>query len=232
MGPWGWCEMRYVAMHSGCVLWPIALHMEHRVRRSTCCAASSAVSSSSIPTMPSPASATGPTATSPCSAPSSSSACIPSSPGALAVSATSSSPASSTRGPGCPTARALTAESAVSTLRERLGLGDVDQHGLYAAMAWLVEQQAGIEQRLAKRHLREHTLVLYDLTSSYVEGSHSPLAQQGHSRDGKKGTLQIVFGLLCTAEGCPLAVEVFEGLTADPLTLARTTCRSAASARC
>ena len=96
------------------------------------------------------------------------------------------------------TARALTAESAVSTLGELLGLGDVDPHELYAAMDWLVERQAAIEQRLAKRHLREHTLVLYDLTSSYVEGTHCPLAQHGYSRDGKKGTLQIVFGLLCT----------------------------------
>ena len=61
--------------------------------------------------------------------------------------------------------------------------------------------------------------MLYDLTSSYVEGTHCPLAQRGHSRDGKKGTLQIVFGLLCTAEGCPVAVEVFEGSTADPLTV-------------
>ncbi len=118
------------------------------------------------------------------------------------------------------TARALTAESAVSTLGELRGLGDVDQHELYAAMDWLVERQAGIEQRLAKRHLRNHTLVLYDLTSSYVEGTHCPLAQHGHSRDGKKGTLQIVFGLLCTAEGCPVAVEVFEVSTADPLTVA------------
>ena len=118
------------------------------------------------------------------------------------------------------TARALTAESAVSTLGELLGLGDVDPHELYAAMDWLVERQDGIERRLAKRHLREHTLVLYDLTSSYVEGSHCPLAQRGHSRDGKKGTLQVVFGLPCTAEGCPVAVEVFEGSTADPLTVA------------
>ena len=118
------------------------------------------------------------------------------------------------------TARALTAESAVSTLGELLGLGDVDPHELYAAMDWLVERQDGIERRLAKRHLREHTLVLYDLTSSYVEGSHCALAQRGHSRDGKKGTLQVVFGLLCTAEGCPVAVEVFEGSTADPLTVA------------
>ena len=90
----------------------------------------------------------------------------------------------------------------------------------YAAMDWLVERQAGIEQRLAKRHLREYTLVLYDLTSSYLEGSHCPLAQHGHSRDGKKGKLQIVFELLCTAEGCPVAVEVFEGSRADPLTVA------------
>ena len=118
------------------------------------------------------------------------------------------------------TARALAPESAVSTLGELLGLGDSDPHELYEALDWLVERQAGIEQRLAKRHLREHTLVLYDLTSSYVEGTHCPLARRGHSRDGKKGTLQIVFGLLCTAEGCPVAVEVFEGSTADPLTVA------------
>ena len=117
------------------------------------------------------------------------------------------------------TARALAPESAVSTLGELLGLGGVDPHELYEAMDWLVERQAAIEQRLAKRHLREHTLVLYDLTSSYVEGTHCPLAQRGYSRDGKKGTLQIVFGLLCTAEGCPVAVEVFEGSTVDPLTV-------------
>ena len=109
------------------------------------------------------------------------------------------------------TARALAPESAVSTLGEMLRVGTVDQHELYAAMDWLVERQATLEQRLAKRHLEDHTLVLYDLTSSYLEGSHYPLARRGHSRDGKKGTLQIVFGLLCTSTGCPLAVEVFEG---------------------
>ena len=118
------------------------------------------------------------------------------------------------------TARALAPESAVSTLGEVLGLGAVDQHELYAAMDWLVQQQAAIEQRLAKRHLQENTLVLYDLTSSYLEGTHCPLAQLGYSRDGKPGTLQIVFGLLCTAVGCPLAVEVFEGSTSDPKTVA------------
>ena len=118
------------------------------------------------------------------------------------------------------TARALAPESTVSTLGQTLGLGDLDPHELYAAMDWLVPRQAAIEQRLAKRHLQEHTLVLYDLTSSYVEGTHCPLARRGHSRDRKKGTLQIVFGLLCTAEGCPVAVEVFEGSTADPKTVA------------
>ena len=118
------------------------------------------------------------------------------------------------------TARALAPESAVSTLGEMLGLGGVDQHELYAAMDWLVERQAAIEQRLAKRHLEDHTLVLYDLTPSYLEGSHCPLARRGHSRDGKKGTLQIVFGLLCTSTGCPVAVEVFEGSTSDPNTVA------------
>ena len=118
------------------------------------------------------------------------------------------------------TARALTPESAISTLGELLGLGTVDPHELYDAMDWLVERQAAIEQRLAKRHLQEHTLVLYDLTPSYVEGTHCVLARRGHSRDGKKGTLQIVFGLLCTATGCPVAVEVFEGSTSDPRTVA------------
>ena len=118
------------------------------------------------------------------------------------------------------TARALTPESAVSTLGEMLDLGTVDPKELYAAMDWLVERQTAIEQRLAKRHLQEHTLVLYDLTSSYVEGTHCELAQRGHSRDRKKGTLQIVFGLLCTATGCPVAVEVFEGSTSDPNTVA------------
>ena len=118
------------------------------------------------------------------------------------------------------TARALAPECAVSTLGEALELGDVDQYELYEAMDWLVQQQAAIEQRLAKRHLRENTLVLYDLTSSYLEGTHCPLAKRGHSRDRKKGTLQIVFGLLCLAEGCPVAVEVFEGSTGDPKTVA------------
>ena len=88
-------------------------------------------------------------------------------------------------------------------------------------MDWLLARQHGIEQRLAKRHLHDNTLLLYDLTSSYFEGHSCPLARRGHSRDdGKRGTLQIVFGLLCTAAGCPIAVEVFEGSTSDPKTVA------------
>ena len=118
------------------------------------------------------------------------------------------------------TARALTSETAVSTLGELLRLGDVDQHELYDAMDWLLRRQPGIEQRLARRHLHENTLVLYDLTSTYVEGTHCPLAQRGYSRDGKKNKLQIVFGLLCSPDGCPVAVEVFEGATSDPKTVA------------
>ena len=87
-------------------------------------------------------------------------------------------------------------------------------------MDWLLRRQRGIEQRLAKRLLTDNTLLLYDLTSSYFEGHTCSLARRGHSRDGKRGTLQIVFGLLCTAAGCPVAVEVFEGSTSDPKTVA------------
>ena len=118
------------------------------------------------------------------------------------------------------TARALNPESTVSTLGQILGLEAVDENELYAAMDWLIRRQWGIEKRLAKRHLSDNTLMLYDLTSSYFEGHCCPLARRGHSRDGKRGTLQIVFGLLCTADGCPIAVEVFEGSTGDPKTVA------------
>ena len=118
------------------------------------------------------------------------------------------------------TARALHPQSAVSTLGHLLDLGEMDENDLYQAMDWLVRRQGAIEQRLAKRHLSDNTLMLYDLTSSYFEGHTCPLAQRGHSRDGKKGTAQIVFGLLCTADGCPVAVEVFSGSTSDPKTVA------------
>lgn len=117
------------------------------------------------------------------------------------------------------TSRGLGEEAHLSALVEELDLSQVDEVKLYAAMDWLFVRQATIEQRLARRHLEDGSLVLYDVTSTYFEGRNCPLAQIGYSRDGKKGTLQIVFGLLCNREGCPVAVEVFEGNTADPKTL-------------
>jgi hypothetical protein len=86
-------------------------------------------------------------------------------------------------------------------------------------MDWLGNRQSRIEKALAKRHLHDGTLVPYDVSSSYFEGRHCPLAKIGHSRDGKKGTLQIVFGLLCSADGCAVAIQVCEGNTSDPTTL-------------
>ena len=117
------------------------------------------------------------------------------------------------------TARALAPESATSTLGELLRLGSVEAEDLYAAMDWLGKRQAKVEKALAQRHLHDGTLVLYDVSSSYFEGRCCPLAAIGHSRDGQKGSLQIVFGLLCNAEGCPVAVEVYAGNTGDPTTL-------------
>lgn len=118
------------------------------------------------------------------------------------------------------TARALDAETMQTSLGEQLGLGSADEDELYQAMDWLVRRQQTIEGKLAERHLKDGSLVLYDVTSSYFEGRHCPLAKLGHPRDGKKGKLQIVYGLMCSPEGCPVAVEVFEGNTGDPKTLA------------
>ena len=117
-------------------------------------------------------------------------------------------------------ARALSPETASSSLGSQLGLGEVGEDELYAALDWLGERQPAIETALAKRHLKNGTLVLYDLSSSYMEGTHCPLAHRGYSRDGRKGTLQIVYGLLCAPDGCPVAIEVFDGNTGDPKTLA------------
>ena len=117
-------------------------------------------------------------------------------------------------------ARALSPETATSSLGTLLNLGVVDEDELYVALDWLGERQSAIETALAKRHLRHGTLVLYDLSSSYMEGSCCPLAHRGYSRDGRKGTLQIVYGLLCAPDGCPVAIEVFDGNTGDPKTLA------------
>ena len=118
------------------------------------------------------------------------------------------------------TARGLSEETAVCSLREELGIESVSEDDLYRAMDWLLRRQERIENALAKRHLSDGTLVLYDVTSTYFEGRKCPLAHLGHSRDGKKGKLQIVFGLLSNLEGCPCAVEVFPGNTGDPTTLA------------
>jgi transposase len=117
-------------------------------------------------------------------------------------------------------ARSLLAETAESTLGELLSVEGADEDACYAAMDWLLERQVSIENALAKRHLAEGALVLYDVTSTYFEGRTCPLAQLGYSRDGKKDKLQIVIGLLTNGEGCPVAVEVFEGNTGDPKTLA------------
>jgi Transposase DDE domain len=118
------------------------------------------------------------------------------------------------------TARQLSEATAAHSLGALLDLGAVDEDELYAALDLLGAAQPKIETVLAKRHLRDGSLVLYDLTSSYLEGRCCELARHGYSRDGRSDKLQIVFGLLCAADGCPVAVEVFEGNTADPATLA------------
>ena len=117
------------------------------------------------------------------------------------------------------TARSLSSETLTHTLGEELGIEDAGGDELYRAMDWLLKRQERIERHLAARHLGDGALVLCDITSVYFEGSKCPLAKLGYSRDGKRGKPQIVFALLCSQEGCPVAVEVFEGNTADPGTL-------------
>jgi transposase len=119
------------------------------------------------------------------------------------------------------TARGLKAETASDSLSVTLGIGSVDEDDLYEAMDWLLPQQQSIEQQLARRHLTGGSLVLYDLTSTYFEGRKCPLGTLGHSRDERSGNAQIVIGLMTNGEGCPVAVEVFEGNTADPITVAK-----------
>ena len=118
------------------------------------------------------------------------------------------------------TARLLNATTATSSLGTVLALGKVDEQELYDALDWLLAQQERIETALARRHLSHGTLVLYDVSSTYFEGRTCELAKFGHNRDGKSGKLQIVFGLLCAKDGCPVAIEVFDGNVADPATLA------------
>lgn len=116
--------------------------------------------------------------------------------------------------------RALSPETATSTLGEVLGVSGATEDELYEAMDALLTRQKTIEASLAKAHLQDGTLVLYDVSSSYYTGEHCDLARYGHNRDGKKRFPQIVYGLLCASDGCPVAIEVFEGNTADPNTLA------------
>jgi transposase len=105
-----------------------------------------------------------------------------------------------------------------TTLPEELSVADADEDELYAAMDWLVQRQANIESKLAQRHLGKESLVLYDVSSSYYEGSHCALAAYGHNRDKKKGKKQIVYGLMTDDEGRPISIQVYPGFTSDPNT--------------
>lgn len=118
------------------------------------------------------------------------------------------------------TARGLDPETASHSLGAVLELGRVKAKEMYAALDWLGRAQPHIEAMLGRRHLHDGNLVLYDLTSTYLEGRCCELARYGYSRDGRRGKLQIVFGVLCSAEGCPIAIEVFAGNVGDPDTLA------------
>lgn len=106
-----------------------------------------------------------------------------------------------------------------TTLPEEFGVGGMDENDLYSAMDWLLERQGAIEKKLAARHLSEGGLALYDLSSSYFEGRCCPLAKIGYSRDGKRNTLQVNYGLLTNRAGCPVAISVYEGNTGDARTL-------------
>jgi len=117
------------------------------------------------------------------------------------------------------THRMLHQDTATSSLGHVLGVGQCGVDDLYRALDWLHDAQPAIERRLARQHLVGSTLVLYDLTSTWLTGRCCELAARGHSRDGKRDDPQIVFGLVCTAEGCPISVEVFKGNTADPATV-------------
>jgi len=119
----------------------------------------------------------------------------------------------------CPATKlATTRRWHTSTLAQEFGVVDATEDDLYAAMDWLLAGQDRIQKKLAARHLKEDALVLYDLSSSYVEGTHCPLAKRGYSRDGKRGTRQINYGLLTDGRGCPVAISVHPGNTADSTT--------------
>ena len=119
----------------------------------------------------------------------------------------------------CPATKLATTRLwGVSTLAQEFGVNGADEDELYAAMDWLLAGQDRIQKKLAARHLKEDALVLYDLSSSYFEGVQCPLAKLGYSRDGKRGTLQVNYGLLTDDRGCPVAISVYEGNTSDSTT--------------
>lgn len=115
--------------------------------------------------------------------------------------------------------RLLARNTAVTTLGQLLWVDDLTRDEIYSALDWLLENKQRIEKKLAAKHLQNGSIILYDLSSSYYTGKQSNLVQFGHNRDGKKGFAQIVYGILCNSEGCPVAVEVFKGNTSDSSTL-------------
>ena len=119
------------------------------------------------------------------------------------------------------TARTLDPDTATTSLGTLLELGPVSGNDMLDMLDWLLDRQPWIERSLATRHLKDSTTILYDVSSSYLEGRCCPLAAFGHNRDGKTGKMQITFGLLCAANGCPVAVEVFAGNASDPSTVRR-----------
>lgn len=122
--------------------------------------------------------------------------------------------------PGSKLALSRSLTGVASTLGEELALDpDLTEDDLYSAMRWLGERQHDIEKRIAAKHLQEGSVVLYDLSSSYYEGSKCPIARFGHNRDGKKGRTQINYGVLTTEDGCPVAIEVYPGNVGDPSTV-------------
>jgi len=122
--------------------------------------------------------------------------------------------------PGSKLALSRELTGSASTLSTELGLGDdLDENDLYLAMRWIWERQAKIQQRLAKKHLNEGSVILYDLSSSYYEGAHCKLARRGYNRDGKKGKTQINYGVMTNEQGCPIAIEVYPGNESDPNTV-------------
>jgi hypothetical protein len=117
-------------------------------------------------------------------------------------------------------ARGLRAQTATSSLGEVLGVAGCDEDDLYAAMDWLATRQEPVEDALAARHLAGDALVLYDVSSAAFEGRTCPLGAIGHPKDGVRGRLQLVYGLLTSKQGIPVAIEVFKGNTGDPKTVA------------